>query len=82
MISRPDTADTPTTDYFCGWCKTGHNSPSIWWGVFFATNGMWIIVPTIASFVLASGLIKSVVSNAAKPKANGYTNGNAKVKAL
>ncbi|KAL1405662.1 hypothetical protein Q8F55_009301 [Vanrija albida] len=64
-------------DYFCGWCKTGHNSPAVWWGVFFATNGMWIIVPTIASLVLASGLIQLLVANARTSR-----NGSAKVKAL
>lgn len=44
-------------EYFCGWCNTGHNPPFRFWSVWVATNGTWILVPTIAAVVVASGLI-------------------------
>lgn len=47
-------------EYFCGWCMTGHNDRFKFWTVWVATNGTWIVVPTIATFVLGAGLIKAL----------------------
>lgn len=47
-------------EYYCGWCNTAQNDRFTFWTVWVATNGTWIVVPTIAVLVLGAGLIKAL----------------------
>lgn len=49
-----------TSEWLSGWHNTKQNSRFNFWTVWVATNGTWIVVPTIITIVLAAGLIRAL----------------------